>query len=106
MSERHRLSKTGKGSHRATPTSSDRGVSHRKSRHQTTAELHAVVKGADPDEVVDSRSTHTSRKLHPEEYPQAKPASKSTVRHWKQSFWKRRSNERLRRANTEHNLGS
>jgi hypothetical protein len=102
MSERHRKAKHAKGSHRVSPTASDRGVSHRKSRHQTTTELHSVVKGADPDDIVDTRPSHTSRKLHPEEHAQASTPAKSGLRHWKQSFWKRRSNERLRRASQEH----
>ncbi|MEZ5371425.1 MAG: hypothetical protein R2704_01480 [Microthrixaceae bacterium] len=66
----------------------------------------AAIEG-DADEVVLDRphATHGYREDHEMPTSNAVPAPPNRTKHWKQSFWKRRKNERRRRAAELNSVG-
>lgn len=99
MSNRHRSSKQAvpSAAHPA-PSKQERKAEHRKTRHRT----HELLAHADMEmamDVVPPRPHHTRVDVDPKELPksEAKPPSRE-FRHWKQKFWKRRTNIRAERA--------
>lgn len=98
MSNRHRSSKqAAPGATHLTPNKEQRRAENRKARHRT----HELLAHADMEvgeEIVTPRPHHTGLDIKPEvaDEPVSKPGRE--YRHWKQKFWKRRSNQRAERA--------
>lgn len=100
MSNRHRSSKqAAPGAVHAAPPKEERRAANRKARHRT----HEMLAHADIDlgeEIVAPRPVRTRIEVEVTEItpmePDARP--KREYRHWKQKFWKRRTNERLQKA--------
>mgnify|MGYP000731205399 CR=1 FL=1 len=99
MSNRHRSSKQAVASaaHPA-PSKQERQAEHRKTRHRA----HELLAHADMEsamDVVPPRPHHTRVDVDPREVPEGKPKPTGReYRHWKQKFWKRRSNVRAEKA--------
>ncbi len=99
MSSRHRQSRPG-ASHRVVPPRPARISANRRARHTAAAELREVAKGADPEDLAETLPAHISQRVVPDSEPAAKVGSKRK-RHWKQPFWKRRTNLRRQRVTEE-----
>lgn len=100
MSNRHRSSKqAAPGAAHPAPSKEVRRAENRKVRHRTH-ELLAHVDVEVGEEVVPPRPHHTRIDLDPNERVDgaAEPSRSRDNRHWKQKFWKRRSNQRAERA--------
>ena len=96
MSQRHQTSQTS-----VIPEArEDRKREHRRLRQKVRQDLHVAVEEGDVEEVVLDRPhpTHGYREDHEMPTSNAVPAPPNRTEHWKQSFWKRRKNERRRRA--------
>ena len=98
MSNRHRSHKeTAPGAAHPAPPKEERRAANRRARHRT----HELLAHADlelGEEIVAPRPVHTG--LDPE---RAQPSGSSgqprrEYRHWKQKFWKRRTNVRAQKA--------
>ena len=103
MSNRHRSSKqAAPGAAHPAPSKEQRRAENRKARHRTHEMLaHADVEVG--EEIVPPRPHHTRIDVDPRERTSddamaAAPARGNDLRHWKQKFWKRRSNIRAERA--------
>ena len=99
MSNRHRSSKqTAPGASHPAPSKEERRAANRKARHRT----HELLTHADADvaeEVVPPRPVHTRIDIDRNEMgPDTGLKPKKEFRHWKQKFWKRRTNLRLEKA--------
>lgn len=100
MSNRHRSSKqAAPGATHLTPNKEQRRAENRKARHRT----HELLAHADMEageEIVTPRPHHTGIDIRPDEdaAPAKAPKASREYRHWKQKFWKRRSNQRAERA--------
>jgi hypothetical protein len=99
MSNRHRSSKqAAPGATHLTPNKEERRAENRKARHRT----HELLAHADMEvgeEIVTPRPHHTGFDIRPEgQADEAAPKPAREYRHWKQKFWKRRSNQRAERA--------
>lgn len=97
MSNRHRSSKAPAG---ATPSKEQRKATNRKARHRT----HELLAHADVEvgeEIVAPRPVHTGSVVERAEATGTEPRRRREYRHWKQKFWKRRNNERARKAQLE-----
>jgi hypothetical protein len=100
MSNRHRASRSAApGATHAAPTKDERRASNRRARHKTH-ELLARVDEDTADAVVTPQPRHETVDLDPSEVDKGAKsrANGRDDRHWKQKFWKRRSNERARKA--------
>lgn len=100
MSNRHRSSREAAPSaaHPA-PSKEERRAENRRARHRTHELLaHADLEAG--EDLVPPRPHHTRVDIDPSE--RAASGSGATrrreYRHWKQKFWKRRTNERMARA--------
>ena len=103
MSNRHRSSKQAAPSaaHPA-PSKDERRAENRRARHRT----HELLAHADEElgeELVPPRPHHTRVDIDPKEATiaanaEAKSPGSREYRHWKQKFWKRRTNVRAARA--------
>ena len=101
MSNRHRSSKqAAPGAAHPAPSKEERRAENRKARHRT----HELLAHADlevGEEIVPPRPHHTRIDIDPNERTNdgaASPGRGNDFRHWKQKFWKRRSNVRAERA--------
>lgn len=99
MSTRHRSRRSGATS--ALPEARERRVAeHRKVRRGVHQQLHLAALEDDHDELVLPlpHPTHGYTDEHDAPEPHALGRPRRRVRHWKQTFWKRRTVERRRRA--------
>ena len=96
MSKRHQKSQTSV----VPETREDRKSEHRRVCHKVRQDLHvAAVEGEVEGIVLDRpHPTHGYREDHEMPTSNAVPAPPNRTKHWKQAFWKRRKNERRRRA--------
>ena len=99
MSNRHRSSKQATpGAAYLAPSKEERRAEMRKVRHRT----HELLAPADlevGEEIVPPRPHHTRIELDPtERSDDGRAPRRRDYRHWKQKFWKRRSNLRAERA--------
>lgn len=99
MSNRHRARRSGATS--ALQEDRDqRKAEHRRVRRNVNQELHVAMMDGDFDDMVPEvpHATHGYTDEHdaPESNSVTRPGRR--LRHWKQTFWKRRTNERRRRA--------
>lgn len=100
MSTRHRAHR------RSGPTSAlpeereRRKAEHRRVRRTVNQRLHVATLGEDPDGLVLElpHPTHGYTDEHDAPDARADGRPPKRVRHWKQTFWKRRTLERRRRA--------
>lgn len=99
MSSRHRQSRPG-ASNRVVPPRPARISANRRARHTAAAELREVTKGADPENLAETLPARDSQWVVPDGAPVARVGSKRK-RHWKQPFWKRRTNLRRQRVTEE-----
>ena len=99
MSTRHRTRRSG-------PTSAlqeireQRKAEHRRVRRTVNQSLHVAVLEEDHDDLVLElpHPTHGYTDEHDAPESHAVQVPQRRIRHWKQSFWKRRTNERRRRS--------
>lgn len=102
MSNRHRSSKqAAPGASHPAPTKEERRAANRKARHRT----HELLAHADleyGEEVVPPRPVHTRVDVDVEGADERASRGRREYRHWKQKFWKRRSNMRAQRAQLEN----
>lgn len=99
MSNRHRSQATPGAAHPA-PNKDDRRAEHRKTRHRTH-ELLAHTDEELGEEVVPPTPVSTRIDVDPTERTNGSPTripGRRDYRHWKQKFWKRRTNVRAERA--------
>lgn len=99
MSTRHRARQAGPSS--ALPEERDRRkAEHRKVRRTVNQSLHLAALDDDHDGLVlaTPHPTHGYTDEHEPAQPRAMGDPRRRVRHWKQTFWKRRTLERRRRA--------
>ena len=99
MSTRHRARQAGPSS--ALPEERDRRkAEHRKVRRTVNQSLHLAALEDDHDGLVleTPHATHGYTDEHEPAIPHSTSDPRRRVRHWKQSFWKRRTLERRRRA--------
>ena len=99
MSNRHRSSKeAAPGAAHPAPPKEERKAANRKARHRT----HELLAHADielGEEIVAPRPVHTRLDVDHDEGVAPRPGRpRREYRHWKQKFWKRRSNRRAERA--------
>lgn len=98
MSNRHRSHKeTAPGATHPAPPKEERRAANRKARHRT----HELLAHADlelGEEIVAPRPVHTRLDVEPGEGPSGGGAKRREYRHWKQKFWKRRTNVRAQKA--------
>ena len=101
MSNRHRSSKqAAPGAAHPAPSKDRRRAENRKARHRT----HELLAHADlevGEEIVPPRPHHTRIDVDPNERTDGEttaPSGRREFKHWKQKFWKRRSNIRAARA--------
>ena len=98
MSNRHRSHKeTAPGAAHPAPPKEERRAANRKARHRT----HELLAHADlelGEEIVAPRPVHTRLDVEPGEGPSGGGAKRREYRHWKQKFWKRRTNVRAQKA--------
>lgn len=98
MSNRHRSHKeTAPGATHPAPPKEERRAANRKARHRT----HELLAHADlelGEEIVAPRPVHTRLDVEPGEGPSGGGARRREYRHWKQKFWKRRTNVRAQKA--------
>jgi hypothetical protein len=102
MSNRHRSSKRdARSATHLAPSKEERRAENRKARHRTH-ELLAKADSEVGEEIVTPRPHHTGVDLRPDGNGAADgeetPKGGREHRHWKQKFWKRRSNRRAERA--------
>ena len=98
MSNRHRNRQAG-------PTSAlqedreERKAEHRRVRRTVHQALHVAALDEDHDGLVleSPHATHGYTTEHEAPEPHAVARPRRRLRHWKQSFWKRRTSERKRR---------
>lgn len=96
MSQRHNKSQTS-----AVPLArEERKSEHRRVRHKVRQDLHVASTDGDLDDLALDRPhpTHGYRDEVEEATPRTIPAPPNRLKHWKQTFWKRRTNERRRKA--------
>jgi hypothetical protein len=99
MSSRHRTRRSGATS--VLPEERDsRKAEHRRVRRTVNQALHVAALGADPDDLVLEvpHPTHGYTDEHEAPQSHAVQRPRRRLRHWKQTFWKRRTIERRRRA--------
>ena len=99
MSNRHRTRRSGATS--ALQEERDlRKAEHRRVRRMVNQNLHMAVLDEDHDALVLEvpHATHGYTEEHEAPQSHAVLAPRNRVKHWKQTFWKRRNNERRRRA--------
>ena len=103
MSNRHRSSKqAAPGATHLTPNKEERRAANRKARHRT----HELLSHADSEigeEIVTPRPHHTGVDVRPDGAVGAEAGTTARrgsreYRHWKQKFWKRRTNRRAEKA--------
>ena len=103
MSNRHRSSKqAAPGAAHPAPSKEERRAENRKVRHRT----HEMLAHADEEvgeEIVTPRPHHTRVDVDPGERSDddtggARGRAGREYRHWKQKFWKRRTNQRAEKA--------
>ncbi|MFV0315759.1 MAG: hypothetical protein ACK5O2_02210 [Microthrixaceae bacterium] len=97
MSNRHRNRQTGATS--ALPEERDRRkAEHRRVRRGVHQALHVASLEEDHDDLVLElpHPTHGYTDEHDAPLPHEVAQPRNRIRHWKQSFWKRRNNERHR----------
>ena len=98
MSNRHRSSKqAAPGASHPAPSKEERRAANRKARHRT----HELLAHADIDlgeEIVAPRPVHTRVDVEREQASAEKVRPAREFRHWKQKFWKRRTNARIEKA--------
>jgi hypothetical protein len=98
MSNRHRSSKEATlGAAHLPPSKEERKAANRKARHLT----HELLAHADMElgeEIVAPRPVHTRLDGEPGEATTPGGRPRREYRHWKQKFWKRRTNMRAQRA--------
>lgn len=98
MSNRHRNKQSGPTS--ALPEERDnRKAEHRRLRRTVHQALHVASLDDDHDGLVLDRphATHGYTNQHESPDPHSVQIPRNRMRHWKQSFWKRRNNERRRK---------
>lgn len=100
MSNRHRSSKqAAPGAAHPAPSKDQRKAQNRRARHRT----HEILAHADleaGEEIVPPRPHHTRVDVDPNERAETNGHSPGgrEYRHWKQKFWKRRTNIRAQKA--------
>lgn len=98
MSNRHRSSKqAAPGAAHPAPSKDMRRAENRKARHRT----HELLSHADSEageEIVPPRPHHTRVDVKPDVRDEVVSTSGRDFRHWKQKFWKRRTNLRVAKA--------
>lgn len=98
MSNRHRSSKkSAPGASHPAPSKEERKAENRRARHRT----HELLAHADEElgeDLVTPRPTHTRVDVEPEDVEERHVGQRREYRHWKQKFWKRRTNDRLEKA--------
>lgn len=98
MSNRHRSSKEATlGAAHLPPPKEERKAANRRARHRT----HELLAHADlelGEEIVAPRPVHTRMDAERGDGSPAAGRPKREYRHWKQKFWKRRTNVRAQRA--------
>lgn len=102
MSTRHRARQTGPSS--ALPEEREqRKAEHRRVRRTVNQSLHVAVLEEDHDGLIleAPHPTHGYTDEHEPALPHAAADPQRRVKHWKQSFWKRRTLQRRRRALAE-----
>ncbi len=99
MSTRHRTRRTGASS-ALQEDREQRKAEHRRVRRTVNQSLHVAALDADHDGLVLElpHPTHGYTDEHEAPEPHAVKRPQRRLRHWKQSFWKRRTNERRRQA--------
>ena len=101
MSNRHRSSKqAAPGAAHPAPSKEERRAENRRARHRTHEMLAHADQEAGEDMVV-PRPHHTRIDIDPKERidgDTARVTGGREFRHWKQKFWKRRSNQRAEKA--------
>ena len=98
MSNRHRKKQSGPTS--ALPEDREnRKAEHRRLRRNVHQALHVAALEEDHDALVLDKPhpTHGYTNQHESPDPHSVEAPKRRMRHWKQSFWKRRNNERKKK---------
>lgn len=98
MSNRHRSRQAGPTS--ALPEERQRRkAEHRRLRRTVHQALHIASLDGEHDDLVLElpHPTHGYTDEHDQPTSHAETVPRKRVRHWKQSFWKRRTNERRRR---------
>jgi len=98
MSNRHRSRQTGQTS--ALPEERERRkAEHRRLRRTVHQALHVASLDDDHDDLVLElpHPTHGYTSEHDQPEPHAVARPQKRLRHWKQSFWKRRTIERHRK---------
>lgn len=98
MSNRHRSSKQASpGAAHPAPSKEERKAENRRVRHRTNELLaHADLEVG--EEIVPPRPHHTRVDMDPSERAEPPIKAKREYRHWKQKFWKRRTNMRAAKA--------
>ena len=97
MSNRHRSRNGGK----AVPEDREvRKAEHRKVRRTVNQSLHVATLADDTDDLVldTPHPTHGYTDEHAPAAPHAEGDPERKVKHWKQPFWKRRTQERRQKA--------
>lgn len=98
MSNRHRSHKeTAPGAAHPAPPKEERRAANRKARHRT----HELLAHADlelGEEIVAPRPVHTGLDGERTEGGGGGGGKRREYRHWKQKFWKRRTNVRAQKA--------
>jgi hypothetical protein len=105
MSNRHRSRQSGSTS--ALPEERERRkAEHRRVRRNVHQQLHVAALEDDHDALVLDlpHPTHGYTDEHEQPVPHAMGMPRKRLRHWKQTFWKRRNNERRRRNLAYDNL--
>ena len=102
MSTRHRARQTGPSS-ALQEEREQRKAEHRKVRRSVNQSLHVAALDTDHDDLVLPlpHPTHGYTDEHEPALPHAAADPRRRVKHWKQSFWKRRTLERRRKALAE-----
>ncbi len=98
MSNRHRSHKeTAPGAAHPAPPKEERRAANRKARHRT----HELLAHTDlelGEEIVAPRPVHTRLDVERTEGGGGDGGRRREYRHWKQKFWKRRTNVRAQKA--------
>ena len=102
MSTRHRARQSGPSS-ALHEEREQRKAEHRRVRRTVNQSLHVATLEEDLDGLVleSPHPTHGYTDEHAPATPRAAADPQRRIKHWKQSFWKRRSLERQRRARAE-----
>ncbi|MCP4436278.1 MAG: hypothetical protein GY812_12395 [Actinomycetia bacterium] len=98
MSNRHRTRQAGATS-ALQEDRENRKAEHRRVRRTVNQALHMASLNDDHDGLVLElpHATHGYTEVYDEPGSREAPKPRKRLRHWKQSFWKRRNNERRRR---------